>query len=156
MNKIVRFIATGFYSGLVPFAPGTAGTLAALPLVFLFRFFGPTAYLFLTFLFVVVAIVVAEIYEVAKGSHDSREIVIDEFAGFLITMALVPLTVWSLLLGFLLFRTFDIFKPFPIRYLDKNVSGGYGVVIDDVVAGMFANIILQILMTKIPFFAEAF
>ena len=79
--------------------------------------------------------------------HDSKEIVIDEVAGFLITMTWLPMTWQSVVIGFILFRFFDIVKPPPIRQLDKKIQGGVGVMIDDIAAGIISNFILQILFT---------
>jgi phosphatidylglycerophosphatase A len=80
------------------------------------------------------------------GVHDHGGIVWDEFVGFWLTMFLIPLTWYWLLLGFLLFRFFDVIKPFPIKWLDKKVKGGFGIMIDDVLAGLFAWVILMILV----------
>ena len=89
------------------------------------------------------AVWAAEVYEQDKGSHDSPEIVIDEVLGFMITMTWLPQTWKAYVAGFILFRVLDIFKPFPIGYLDKKVRGGLGVVADDVAAGIIASLILQ-------------
>ena len=101
----------------------------------------------LTLAIVALAILIADIYEKEHGDHDRQEIVIDEIAGFLVTMALIPFDWRWMILGFVLFRILDILKPFPISYLDQKVKGGLGVVVDDVAAGMIANIILQILFS---------
>ncbi len=144
-NKIVLFLATGAYSGKFPKAPGTAGTLVAVPLWFLLSFYTePLVYMALTVLAVVGAMFVCQLYEKNVQTHDSSEIVIDEIVGFLIAMTWVPLN-WKFgLLGFLLFRLFDIWKPYPISYFDKNIKGGVGVVVDDVAAGILTNFILQV------------
>ncbi len=144
----VSLLATFFYSGLSPKAPGTVGTVASIPLVLFAYYWGSTIYVVLTMLVVISSIFVCQLYEQQNGGHDGGEIVIDEVAGFLITMALIPLTVKSVVLGFILFRLLDILKPFPISYLDKKVKGGFGVVLDDLVAGLIANIILQVLHQK--------
>jgi phosphatidylglycerophosphatase A len=100
-------------------------------------------------LLIPLAIIAAAAYEQdhlhadSADGHDRSEIVIDEVVGFLITMVWLPMTWQSLLLGFLLFRFFDILKPFPIGYLDRKVPGGLGVVVDDIAAGIFASLILQ-------------
>ena len=125
--------------------PGTVGTLAAIPLCYLFFLTGPYAYMVLTFFVVIGAIFVSDAYEKGQTSHDRPEIVIDEVAGFLITMTWLPFSVKYVVLGFVLFRILDIFKPFPISYLNDKVKGGFGVVIDDVAAGLIANVILQFL-----------
>lgn len=97
-----------------------------------------------TFAFVVLAVAVAQIYEdYISPSHDPSEFVMDEVAGFLITMTWIPLTWEWVLTGFLLFRVLDMVKPYPISYIDRWVPGGLGSVADDVVAGIVANIGLQ-------------
>ena len=109
---------------------------------------GPLLYMAAIILLLPVAIISAEMYEQNSGSHDSKEIVIDEVLGFLITMTWLPISWQSFGFGFLLFRVLDIWKPFPISYLDKKIQGGLGVVIDDVAAGIVANLILQLVYTK--------
>lgn len=147
-DKLVKTIATFFGSGLSPKIPGTMGTLATVPLVFLLSFLGPYFYMgFIIFLFPI-GLWAAEMYERAKGQHDSREIVIDEVLGFLITMTWLPMTWQSMLFGFVLFRVLDILKPFPIGLIDKKVQGGLGVIADDVVAGLAANIALQVIYNQ--------
>lgn len=99
----------------------------------------------LTFLLVIGAIFVSDAYEKEQPTHDRPEIVIDEVVGFLITMTWLPFSIKYVALGFVLFRILDIIKPFPISYLNDKVKGGFGVVIDDVAAGLIANVILQFL-----------
>lgn len=141
-------IATFFGIGKARKAPGTWGTLATIPLVLLLMHFGILTYMVATLLLLPLAIVSAEVYEKQSATHDSKEIVIDEVLGFMITMTWLPMSWQSFVLGFLLFRALDIWKPFPISYLDKKVQGGLGVVIDDVAAGIVANLILQVVYTK--------
>ena len=97
------------------------------------------------FLFVIVCIYLCQIYEEQTKTHDSSVIVVDEVAGFLITMTWLPFTWQSAVIGFILFRFFDIVKPGPIGKLDKNVKGGVGVMLDDVAAGVCSNFLLQLL-----------
>lgn len=146
----MHLIATFFYVGHAKKAPGTVATLATVPLAWVLMAAGPLIGMIVTVLLVPVSIIAAQIYETdfAQEGHDSSKIVIDEVLGFLITMAWMPLTWQAFLAGFLLFRLLDIFKPFPISYLDRKVKGGVGVVVDDVVAGLIANIVLQILLSK--------
>jgi phosphatidylglycerophosphatase A len=147
MNKAkwTSLLATFFGAGLSPKMPGTVGTLAAIPLWYLFYLTGPIPYMVLTFLFVIFAIFISEDYEKDLPTHDRPEIVIDEVAGFLITMTWMSPSLKYIMLGFVLFRILDIWKPQPIRTLNDKVKGGFGVVIDDVAAGIVANIILQFL-----------
>ncbi len=148
MKRVIEVIATGFYFGRAPVAPGTFGTLVGIPLVYLFLFLGPMGYLIASVLFVIFSIVIAELHERKLGHHDAKEIVIDEVAGFVVAMAWIPFE-WSwVILAFLLFRFFDAIKPFPISVLDKKVGGGFGVVVDDIAAGIIVNLILQVVYQK--------
>jgi len=135
----VHLLALGFGSGLAPKMPGTFGTLAALPLVVMLSYFSSfAAYLIVTILVSIVGIWICGKAAADMGVHDDSSIVWDEIAGMLITMLAVPLSWQTLLLGFALFRFFDIMKPWPISYLDKHVDGGFGIMVDDVLAGLFA------------------
>ena len=140
----VHFTAFGFGSGAVPVAPGTFGTaLGVLIYMFLPAMTWQVYGLFLLLSF---AVGVWLCGKTAKdiGVHDHGGIVWDEFVGYWITMFLVPPGWLWILIGFVLFRIFDIVKPWPIRWLDKNVSGGFGVMIDDVLAGLMALGCLQL------------
>lgn len=143
IRNFFKNLATFFGIGYFPKSPGTAGTLATIPLVLLLSWAGPLVYMSFVILLLPLAILAAQIYQEDNGGHDRQEIVIDEVIGFLIGMTWLPMTWNSILMGFLLFRVLDIFKPFPIGYLDKKVPGGLGVVIDDVVAGIITSLILQ-------------
>ena len=128
----VHFLALGFGSGLAAKMPGTFGTLAALPLVVVLSLYSSfNIYLIVTILSSVVGIWICGKAADDMGVHDDSSIVWDELAGMLITMLAVPLSWQTLLAGFLLFRFFDIIKPWPISYLDKHVHGGFGIMIDD-------------------------
>lgn len=146
--KIAEIVSTWFYVGRIRWAPGTWGTLATIPFVIMFQMMGSIAYMAVTFLIIFLGIFLSDIYEKSKGDHDLSEIVIDEVAGYMIAMTLMPMTWQALTLGFLIFRFFDIFKPFPIGWLDRKINGGLGVMVDDVAAGVITNVILQILYTK--------
>lgn len=147
MHLLLKRIAVFFGAGLSPKAPGTVGTLAALPLVWGLSLAGPLIYMLTTLLLLPLGVIAAEVYEREKGGHDHKEIVIDEVVGILIAMTWVPMTWQSLLIGFLIFRVLDIAKPFPIGYIDKKIQGGLGVMADDVAAGIIANICMQLLYT---------
>ena len=143
----VHFLAFGFGSGLAAKMPGTFGTLAALPLVVLLSHFSSfSVYLTVTILVCVLGIWICGKTAQDMGVHDDSSIVWDEVAGMLITMLAVPLSWQTVLVGFMLFRFFDILKPWPISYLDKHVHGGFGIMIDDVLAGLFAVGIIHILL----------
>ncbi len=145
---IIEALATGFYLGRAPKAPGTFGTLLGIPLAFLLYQIGAYGYMYSTAIFIIFAVVIADIYERAQATHDNSEIVIDEIAGFLVTMMWLPMTWQSFLAAFILFRILDAGKPFPISYVDKKIKGGLGVVADDILAGVIANIILQVVYTQ--------
>lgn len=134
----IHFLALGFGSGLAPKAPGTFGTLAAIPLVFLFAGLSNVNYLALVIMMSVGGIYICGKAAEDAGVPDHGAIVWDEFVGLLITMFMVPITWYTVLIGFVLFRIFDILKPWPISYLDKNCHGGFGIMIDDIVAGIAA------------------
>lgn len=145
LRKMASLSATLFGVGRIKFMPGTWGTLVTLPLVFALSQFGPMAYMMATVVFSIYAIFASEAYESEAQKHDSSEIVIDEAAGILVTMAWMPQTWQAYLAGFLLFRFLDILKPFPISFVDKRVGRGLGVVADDLLAGIIANVILQMI-----------
>lgn len=137
----IQFFALGFGSGLAPKAPGTFGTLAAIPIYLLMVMnLSALSYVLLTLLMAVVGIYICQKAADAAGVHDHPAIVWDEIVGYLITMSLVPLSWQSVLTGFILFRVFDILKPWPISVVDKKVHGGFGIMFDDVLAGVFALI----------------
>ncbi len=135
-------LSSWFGAGLVPRTPGTAGTVAALPAVFLVHLAGPLWGLVILLGFAGTAMWCAGVAEKALGRPDPGEVVSDEVAGFMVTLYLLPFS-WPFLVGgFVLFRLLDIFKPFPIRRFER-VPGGAGVILDDVAAGVLANLILR-------------
>jgi phosphatidylglycerophosphatase A len=143
----VHFLAFGFGSGLAPKMPGTFGTIAALPIVVLLSHYSSVSvYVLVTILVSVVGIWICGKTAQDMGVHDDSSIVWDEVAGMLITMIAVPLNWQTVIVGFVLFRFFDVLKPWPISYLDKHVHGGFGIMIDDVLAGVFAAVIIHILL----------
>jgi len=138
------FIAFGFGSGLLPKAPGTWGTLAALPVYLLIAPYSITIYLIITLILFLLGVWVCDNASTKLGVHDYKGIVWDEVVGYLITMTTVPVGIGWMLAGFILFRLFDIVKPFPISIIDKRIKGGFGIMLDDLVAGVFAGFILQL------------
>lgn len=140
----VLFLAFGFGSGLAKKMPGTFGTLAAIPLYLVLQPAGLLAYTLATLLSVVLGVYLCDQAAKKLRVHDYGGIVWDEIAGLLITLWGVSLTWQHLLLGFALFRLFDIFKPWPISWLDRHVEGGLGIMLDDVLAGIFAALCLQL------------
>ncbi len=145
MNRFLLFLATGFGVGYSPIAPGTAGTLLAIPIYYFLSEIPPPLYEITLIGFFFLSIWISENAEGFFGKKDDQRIVIDEIIGFLITMLWVPKTTRFIIIGFFLFRFFDILKPFPIRRLEKRLKGGFGVVLDDVMAAIYANIILHLI-----------
>ncbi|ABK47337.1 phosphatidylglycerophosphatase [Shewanella sp. ANA-3] len=145
LKNPIHFLALGFGSGLAAKAPGTFGTLAAVPLYLLLAQLPLSWYLVVTLVCVLAGIYICDKAAKDMGVHDHGAIVWDEVAGLLITMVAAPAGVLWLVVGFVLFRLFDIIKPWPIRWLDAKVEGGFGIMIDDVLAGIFALIGVQAL-----------
>ena len=141
-------IATFFGIGKLRPAPGTWGTLATVPIAWGLMNAGQFWHMAACVALLPIAVLVCEAHEKHFGTHDSSEVVVDEVLGFLVTMVWLPITWQSFLAGFILFRALDILKPFPISYLDRNVPGGVGAVADDLLAGLIANLILQIVYTQ--------
>jgi phosphatidylglycerophosphatase A len=141
----VYFIAFGFGSGLMPVAPGTWGTLAAIPLYLIVASLSPLFYLLVLIALFLGGVWVSDIVTRDLGVNDYSGIVWDEVAGYLATMFCAPYGVIWMVTGFLLFRLFDILKPPPISLVDQHIKGGIGVMLDDVVAAIPACLILQAL-----------
>lgn len=140
----VQFLAFGFGSGLSPVAPGTAGTVVAVILYYFARDLGLLPYTAIVLLSALVGIWICDAASRQLKVHDHPGIVWDEFVGYWITMWAVPADVTWMAAGFVAFRVFDILKPWPISALDKKVHGGFGIMIDDIVAGIFACATLHI------------
>ena len=137
LRRMVIFFSTGAYSGFAPIAPGTAGSIVAIPLYLALS--GLPAFLFVITVvaFLFMATWFCGVAQVIFQKKDSRQIVIDEIGGFLVTMSFLPRTPLYVVSGFILFRILDVAKPFPANRLEA-MEGGYGVVADDVIAGMTA------------------
>ncbi|MBU0465295.1 MAG: phosphatidylglycerophosphatase A [Proteobacteria bacterium] len=144
-QKFIIFIATGFYSGKIPFAPGTFGTIAAIPFALVFLII-PTSFIGIYIAgLILVAIYFSDQAEKILGKKDPGCIVIDEIAGYVVTMSWVPINIYTIVAGFFIFRFFDIVKPGPVKYFENNFSGGAGVVLDDIMAGILSAAVLRIL-----------
>lgn len=139
----IHFIACGFGIGSFPFFPGTMATLVAVPLVMMLSHLNHYFYLTVCALFFVIGTYCCDLTNRDFKTDDHPAACFDEIAAFPVVMFAVPITWYFLLMGFVLFRFFDIVKPNPIRWIDKNVHGGFGVMLDDIVAAIFSWIILQ-------------
>lgn len=148
-NKVwqdpIYFIAFGFGTGLMPKAPGTWGTLAAIPLYLLMLDLHWSIYLTLTILAFALGVWVSDKVSRDLGVQDYKGIVWDEVVGYLLTLFLAPKGWIWMLIGFILFRLFDIWKPQPIRLVDEKFPGGLGIMLDDVLAAIPAGLLLQLL-----------
>lgn len=141
--RILEFFATWFYSGKSKFAPGTCGSLATLPFVYMIAYFyGFYGVLCFAVLVSVIGIPVADIYAKAINKKDPGEIVIDETAGQSLALLFAGTNLYLYALGFILFRLFDITKPFPVGWADRKVPGGLGIMLDDILAGIIGGAIL--------------
>jgi len=145
LKNPLHWPALGFGLGAVPFAPGTFGTLLGVPLYLLLAQLPLAGYLAALTVLFLAGVVVCRVTARALGVHDHPAIVFDEVVGFLVTMTLAPSGAWAIATGFALFRLFDIWKPWPIRGIDRRVHGGLGIMLDDVLAGVYALLILQLI-----------
>jgi len=143
-DKTVIWLATGFHVGRVPFAPGTFGAILGLPLAWVLAGLDPGVTFMVLAFFSAAAIWIAGRAEAILKRKDAAAIVIDEIAGMAVALAGLPFTLFNAAAGFAAFRILDIVKPFPARFIDSRMSGGAGVVLDDVVAGIYANLLLRL------------
>ncbi|MET0090936.1 MAG: phosphatidylglycerophosphatase A [Candidatus Thiodiazotropha sp.] len=142
MGNPVHLLAFGFGSGLAPKAPGTFGTLVGIPFYLLLQPLPPVYYGILVALTFLLGIGICGRTSRDLGVHDHGGIVWDEIVGYLVTMLWAPQGWVWMVIGFVLFRFFDILKPWPIRWFDRKVSGGFGIMLDDLIAGLFAAALL--------------
>lgn len=147
----IHFLSLGCGAGLSPIMPGTMGTLVAVIIYCLLPAFSwslnnSLIYLAIIILSFIIGIFLCAYTERILGEHDHSAIVLDEIVGFFITMFLVPFSWLNIILGFVLFRIFDILKPWPILILDQKVRGGFGIMLDDAVAALYAVIILHVIL----------
>ncbi|TAN63567.1 phosphatidylglycerophosphatase A [bacterium] len=142
-KNIIKFIGTGAYTGYFPFMPGTIGTLVGVPIAYLISawpLYAQAAFILFVFC---VSVYTAGETAIMLGKSDPPQVVCDEITGYLISIFLIPFTAVNVIIAFVFFRFFDILKPFPIRQVDRRIRGGIGITLDDVVAGVFANICAQ-------------
>ncbi len=148
-ERLIAVLASGLGLGYIPLIPGTFGTLLGIPICLLFFLGGWVVYASATVLLTAGCIWLAGRADRVFGTHDSRHVVVDEICGFLVAMAFVTPGIVTIGIGFVLFRLFDITKPFPAGYIDKKVPGGWGVMLDDIAAGVYANVALRIVIAII-------
>ena len=146
LKNPIHLLSLGFGSGLSPIAPGTMGTLVAIPMYWLIADLGLSTYLLITLFAMILGVYLCGATARALGVHDHGGIVWDEIVGYFITMATVPANWVWIVTGFVLFRFFDILKPWPIRRVDRQVAGGLGIMLDDIMAGIYAWLVLQLIM----------
>lgn len=144
MNPLIKYIATLGFIGYLPVAPGTFATLFA---CMLYIMINPTLKILIIFLLLIIPIgfISAHHAERIINTKDSRHIVIDEFCGYLLSVLFLTFSIQNALLAFFLFRIFDILKPFPIKALESSLRGGIGIMVDDIAAAMYTNIIMQLI-----------
>ena len=142
----VYLTACGFGTGLIPKAPGTFGTLVAVPMIAALAWLQTGVQLVCLLVMFLVGVHVCQKVSKSLGDDDPGAVVWDEIVGFCVAMTLVPLSLATLIVGFVLFRILDIFKPWPISWVERKFSGGFGIMIDDMIAGVFCNVVLQVLI----------
>lgn len=145
IKMFYRIIATVFFIGYFPFARGTIASLLAMITLSIFKFSNTSVIIMLIVTFIL-GTISSDKVEKRANKKDPSYVVIDEFAGYLTTILMIPLTTQNLLLAFLFFRLFDILKPPPIRQIQKKVKGGLGIMIDDIIAGAMGNFLLRIFL----------
>lgn len=145
LRNPVHLLAFGFGSGLAPKAPGTFGTLVAVPLFLIMQPLSLALYLALLGCGFMAGIWICGRTSRDLGVHDHGGIVWDEIIGFLVTMTLFREAVWWIVPGFMLFRFFDIIKPWPVDWLDRRLQGGLGIMLDDLAAGLYAAAVMYLI-----------
>ncbi len=146
MIRLVRLLATFFGLGFIPIAPGTFGTLGGVVVYYLERDLPLSFKIFILLFITLVGIPIADKADESWNTHDNGRIVIDEVAGYLLGVLLIPFSWKSALVGFVLFRFFDILKIFPANVVDRKLGGGAGVMLDDLVSGVYTLIVMLILV----------
>lgn len=149
-DNIALLIATVFFAGYIPVASGTFGAFLGIFVYLAVKNLSPLLYLTFTIIFFIVGTWSAHRTETYLKEHDSSKIVIDETVSFLVTMFLIPYSVKAVAAGFVLNRFFDILKPYPANVIDKKCKGGFGIMLDDIIAGIYSNIVLRLLILLLP------
>ncbi len=143
-NPILKLIGTSLYTGFIPIGPGAFGSILAIPVIFLLSK-TPHIYLIVTLAICIIGVISAHHLGKVWQKKDDQRITIDEFAGMMVTLLFLKAYWWLVIIGFVLFRFFDIIKPLFIRSVER-VSGGFGVMLDDIVSGIIANLILRLIL----------
>ena len=151
LSNPIHIISFGFGTGFSPIAPGTMGTLIAIPIYLLLASFSTIIYLAFVVVVFFIGCWASGQTANALGVHDHPGIVVDEIVGYLVTMLLVPVTWYWVIIGFLLFRVFDIWKPWPISLADRHVRGGLGIMLDDLFAAIYSLLSLHIVIWSARF-----
>lgn len=149
LTNPINLLAFGLGLGLLPWIPGTFGTLLGV----LFYYVN-NVYLGMSETLVIITSFILGIYICGKAAkninhHDHPGIVFDEVVGYFVTMFAISFNMFNLVLGFILFRVFDIVKPWPIKYADKKIHGGFGIMFDDLLAGIYANLVLRLIIAYV-------
>ena len=142
-NKLCLFVASGAYCGFSPKAPGTVGSIIALPFCYILSKLDNVASVLFILVFIIFSTWTAHVAEKSLNQKDPGCIVIDEIAGLMITFVFIPFNFLAACAGFVIFRTLDILKPFPISWIEKKTAGGISIMADDIAAGIASNIILR-------------
>jgi len=144
LNSVEKLIGSGFYSGFIPFAPGTFGSLVALLFYLIPGFENPTVLLFVISLFTILGVSIGDKFELIYGK-DPKQCTIDEMVGMWISLILVPKKIWFIVLAFVIWRVLDIIKPFPANISEK-LNGGIGIMLDDIIAAFYTLVIIHIII----------
>ena len=142
INFVEKLLGSGFYSGYIKTASGTWGSLAGLIIYLIPGFENPSLMILMISLFILIGVPIATKFELIYG-NDPKECTIDEIVGMWITLLFLPKKIWWIILAFLIWRVLDIIKPYPARKLE-NVKGGWGVMLDDIMAGIYSFVLVQL------------
>lgn len=145
-NFLIKFFATSFFTGYAPYAPGTFGTLIGVIIYLLFNYTVKSQIVFFIFaiIYFIFGVFISDKAEKIYGYKDCQKIVVDETSCYLFTMFMIPFTTQNIIFSFLIFRIFDVVKPYPIRKL-QNIKGGLGIMLDDLLAAVYTNVILHLI-----------
>lgn len=146
LKNPIHFLAVGFGSGLSPIAPGTCGTVAGIAVYLIFCWLPISYYLIVLAVLTLLGFWFCSVTEKKLKGQDPPSIVWDEIVGYMITMIAVPINWRWIILGFIFFRIFDIWKPWPVSWADNKIHGGFGIMLDDIFAGIYSLVLLQFII----------